>query len=239
MISFSSFIGLSCFLSRSSDSALWIFSYYRTMKDSVLSIFELNEKLLLPKNQIYKSIIYFFMAFLYSAAFYDPINFIYITGIVNSIFYLCILNMNFFIYKNTNQMLLQTLFFFLLARIVYLICNKYLISILFFCSDIILLQYPINKFRIGVLLNDKSYFNIEKILIEIFICLLWAIYSTSEKFFFFFFINILNIFVWICMLFGYQIVEGDIGPNNKIYHFIINVFFIKKKFKGKLETNII
>ena len=136
-------------------------------------------------------------------------------------------------------MLLQTLSFFLLVRIVYSICNKYLIGVLFFCSDLILLQYPINKFRIGVLLNDKSYFNIEKILIEIFISLLWAIYSTSEKLFFFFVINILNIFVWICMLFGYQIVEGDIGPNNKIYHFIINVFFIKKEFKGKLETNII
>ena len=239
MMSFSTLIGLTSFLTRSSYSSLWIFSYYRTMKDSVLSIFELNEKLLLPKSQIYKNIIYFFMAFLYSAAFYDSINFIYFTGLINTIFYLSILNMHFFIYKIINQMLLQTLFFFILIKIVYLICNKYLIGVLFFCSDLIILQYPINKFRTGVLLNDKSYFNIEKILIEIFISLLWSIYSTSEKFFLFFFINILNIFVWICMLFGYQIVEGDIGPNNKIYHFIINVFFIKKKFKGKLETNII
>ena len=239
MISFSSFIGLSSFLTRSSYSSLWIYVYYRTMKDSVLSIFEINEKILLPKKEIYKNILYFFMAFLYSISFDTSLNFIYITSLINAVLYLCILNMHFFIYKNQNQMLIQTLGLFLLIKIIYSILNKYIICILFFLSDLVVLQYPINKFRTGVLLNDKNYFDLENIFVEILISLLWLIYSTSNDYICFFLICIINLFARICMLFGYQIVEGDIGPNNKIYHFLINVFFIKNRFKGKLETNIL
>ena len=239
MISFSSFIGLSCFLTRSTYSSLWIITYYRAMKDSILAIFEIKEDSLIPKKEIYKNITFYLMALLYSISFDTSINYIYLTALINSIFYLSILNMHFFIFKNKNQMLFQTLLFFLLVKIIYSICNKYLIGLLFFCSDLVILQYPINKFRAGVLLNDKSYFDIENIFVEILICLLWLIYSTSNNFLCFFFICIINLFVRICMLFGYQIVEGDIGPNNRIYHFLINVFFIKNRFKGKLETNIL
>ena len=238
MMSFSSLIGLSNFLTRSSYSSLWIFRYFRTMKDSVLTIFELNPKTLMPQKEIYKNIIYYFMAFLYSISFDNTINFIYITALINSIFFLSILNMHLFIYKKRNQMLIQTLLFFLIIKILYSLFNKYLLGILFICSDLILLQYPINRFRTGVLLNDKSYFDMENILIEIMICLLWLIYSAIGNFMCFFFICIINLFAWICMLFGYQIVIGDIGTNNKIYHFLINVFFIKNQFKGKLENNI-
>ena len=239
MMSFSSLIGLSNCLTRSSYSSLWIFTYYRTMKDSVLTIFELNPKTLMPQKEIYKNIIYYFMAFLYSISFDNTINFIYITGLINSIFFLSILNMHLFIYNNKNQMLIQTLLFFMIVKILYALFNKYLLGILFICSDLVLLQYPINKFRTGVLLNDKSFFDVENILIEIVICLLWLIYSAIGNFKCFFFICIINLFSWICMLFGYQIVIGDIGTNNKIYHFVINVFFIKNQFKGKLENNIL
>ena len=238
MMSFSSFIGLSCFLTRCSYSSLWIFTYYRTMKDSVLTIFELNKKLLMPKNEIYKNILYYFMAFLYSISFDDSINFIYITSLINSIFYLSILNMHLFINKNNNQMLIQTLLFFMIIKILYSIFNRYLLAILFICSDIVLLKYPINKFRRGVLLNDKSYFDLDNILIEIVIDLLWLMYSIIENFICFFFICIINLFVWTCMLFGYQIVTGNIDTNSKIYHFLINVFFIKTQFDGKLENSI-
>ena len=87
MASFSSFIGLSSFLFRSSYSSLWICSYYRAMKDSLLSIFEMNKKALMPKKEIYKKIIYYFMAFLYSTSFDDSFNFIYLSGLLNSILY--------------------------------------------------------------------------------------------------------------------------------------------------------
>ena len=239
MMSFSSFIGLTSFLTRSSYSSLWIFVYYRTMKDSILSIFELNKKSLIPQKQIYKYIIYYFLALLYSIISDNSINYIYMTAILNSIFYIAILNMHLFIYKNKNQMLLQTLIFFLIYKIMYNFFHKYLINLLFICSDIFLLQYPISKLRIGILLNDKKYFDVENILIEIVICLLWLIYSTSNNFICFFFISLINLFSWICMLFGYEIVIGEIGTNNKIYHFLVNVFCIKNKFKGKLETNIL
>ena len=182
MMSFSSFVGLTSFMTRSSYTSLWIFVYYRTMKDSILSIFELNKSLLLPQKEIYKNIIYSFMAFLYSISFDNTINFIYMTAVLNSLFYLAILNMHLFIFKNKNQMLIQTLIFFLLFKIIYNICHKYIISLLFLCSDLILLQYPINKFRIGVLRNDKNYFDVENILIEIVICLLWLIYSMSNNY---------------------------------------------------------
>ena len=238
-MSFSSFIGLTSFMTRSSYTSLWIFVYYRTMKDSILSIFELNKSLLLPQKEIYKNIIYSFMALLYSISFDSTINFIYMTAILNSLFYLAILNMHLFIFKNKNQMLIQTLIFFVILKIAYNICHKYVISLLFLCSDLILLQYPINKFRTGVLMNDKNYFDVENILIEIVISLLWLIYSMSNNYICFFFICIINLFCWICMLFGYQIVIGDIGPNNKIYHFLINVFCIKHKFQGKLESNLL
>ena len=240
MISFSSLIGLTSFLTRSSYSSLWEFSYYRTMKDSTLSIFEINEKLLIPKKEIYKNIIYFFMGFLYSLSFISSLNYIYTTAIVNLIFYICILNMHLFIYKNKNQMLFQTLIIFLIIKIIYLFFNKYIIGLLFICSDLIVLEYPINKFRNGVLLNDKSYFNIERILIEIVINLLWIIYATSENLLCFFLICLINLFSRICMILGYQIVEGEIGINSRIYHCIINTFCIKNNFKGKKqESNII
>ena len=239
MMSFSSFVGLTSFMTRSSYTSLWIFVYYRTMKDSILSIFELNKSLLLPQKEIYKNIIYSFMAFLYSISFDNTINFIYMTAVLNSLFYLAILNMHLFIFKNKNQMLIQTLIFFVILKITYSICHKYIISLLFLCSDLILLQYPINKFRTGVLRNDKNYFDVENILIEIVICLLWLIYSMSNNYMCFLLICLINLFCRICMLFGYQIVTGDIGPNNKIYHFLMHVFCIKHKFQGKLETNIL
>ena len=87
-------------------------------------------------------------------------------------------------------------------------------------------------------MNDKSYFDLYNILIEIVIYLLWLMYSIIENFICFFFICIINLFVWTCMLFGYQIVTGNIDTNSKIYHFLINIFFIKIKFDGKLENNI-
>ena len=102
MMSFSSFVGLTSFMTRSSYTSLWIFVYYRTMKDSILSIFELNKSLLLPQKEIYKNIIYSFMAFLYSISFDNTINFIYMTAVLNSLFYLAILNMHLFIFKNKN-----------------------------------------------------------------------------------------------------------------------------------------
>ena len=101
------------------------------------------------------------------------------------------------------------------------------------------LQYPINKFRTGVLLNDKSYFDVENIIIEIMICLLWLIYSTSNNFMCFFFICIINLFARICMLFGYQIVIGDIGTNSKLYNFLIIVFFINIRMNKTTENSII
>ena len=238
-MSFSTLIGLTSFLTRSSYSSLWIFSYYRTMKDSTLSIFEINEKILIPKREIYKIIIYFSMAFLYSISFISELNYIYVTALANLIFYIFILNMHLFIYKNKNQMLFQTLVIFLIIKIIYLICNKYLIGLLFISSDLLVLQNPINKFRNGVLMNDKNYFDLENILIEIVISLLWIIYCTSENLLCFFLICLINLFSRICMILGYQIVEGDIGINSKIYHFIVNVFCIKNNFKGKIEDSII
>ena len=239
MTSFSSFIGLASFLSRSSYSSLWIIVYYRAMKDSLISIFEMNKKVLMLKNEIYKNIIYYIMAFLYSISFDDTFNYIYMSALLNLIFYLAILNMQLFIDNNKSQMLLQTLFFFLLLKIIYSIFNKYLICILFIFSDLLILQYPINKFRTGVLLNDKSYFDVENIIIEIMICLLWLIYSTSNNFMCFFFICIINLFARICMLFGYQIVIGDIGINSKLYHFLIIVFFINIRMNKTTENSII
>lgn len=238
MTSFSSFIGMASFLSRSSYSSLWIIVYYRAMKDSLLSIFEMNKKVLMVKNEIYKNIIYYIMAFLYSISFDDSFNFIYMSALINLIFYLAILNMQLFIDKNKSQMLLQTLFFFVLLKIIYSIFNKYLICILFICSDLLVLQYPIHRFRIGVLLNNKSYFDIENIIIEIMICLLWFIYSTSNNFMCFFFICIINLFARICILFGYQIVMGDIGTNSKVYHFLISVFFINIRLNKTTENSI-
>ena len=53
------------------------------MKDSILSTFEIDEKTLLPKNEIYKNIIYFIIAFLYSISFDNSLNFIYISALTN------------------------------------------------------------------------------------------------------------------------------------------------------------
>lgn len=238
MASFSTFIGLGSFLSRISFTSLWIGCYYRTMKDSLLSIFEMNKKALIPKKEIYKKIIYYSMGFLYSISFDNSFNFIYLSGLLNTIFFLLILNMHLFIENNKNQMLIQSLFFFILIKIIYLLFNKYLISILFLCSALLVLHYPINRFRTGVLLNDKNFFDFENILVEIVLSVLWLIYSTTINYICFFFVCIINLFAWVCMLLGFQIVTGDISTNSKIYYFLINVFFIKTRVNTKIDNII-
>ena len=237
MTSFSSFIGLTSFLTSSSYTSISIIFYYRTMKDSLSSLIQINKRALFTQKEIYKRIIFYLMGFLYIISFDSTINYIYLTAGINGIFYLCILNMHLFINKNQNQMLLQTLFFFLAIKLTYSICNKYIIALLFLCSNFFLIMSPIDKLRKGILLNNKIYFDIENILIEITIYLLWLIYSSIEGFLCFFFICIINLFVWICMLFGHQVVAGEIGTNSKIYHFLIMVFFIRNQFRNKVETS--
>ena len=184
MFTFFSFLGLLNFLINLLYYSRWNFEYYRTMKDSVLTTFELDEKKLIPQRYIYQKIFFYFFLFLYST-FFD-FNFIYLVSIVNSVIYLSILNMHLFIIKKKNQLLLQTLICVIILKILYLIRGKIKIFIIIFLCSIDIVNWNETKIllREGLLLTYGEDIVI-KMAIESFLALLWIVYAISQKLWFF------------------------------------------------------
>ena len=184
MFTFFSFLGLLNFLINLLYYSRWNFEYYRTMKDSVLTTFELDEKKLIPQRYIYQKIFFYFFLFLYST-FFD-FNFIYLVSIVNSVIYLSILNMHLFVIKKKNQLLLQTLICVIILKILYLIRGKIKIFIIIFLCSIDIVNWNETKIllREGLLLTYGEDIVI-KMAIESFLALLWIVYAISQKLWFF------------------------------------------------------
>ena len=235
MSSFSSFIGLTTLISRSSYSSMWVYKYYTSMKYSVSSIEAINEFKLLKINEIYKIILYYLLVIIYSKQSEETLYYLYLTSLLNAIFYLSILNMHLFIYKSKNLMLIQTLIFASIFTIFNKFFNSIMIKLFLIFSVVLVLHIPIRNFRIGIVDLDKSCFDIEKSLVEMIISLLWVIYSILNELYCFFIIEIINLFFWSCVLTGYQIAAGDLSKEGKIYKFLVFVFWINDVNNTKID----
>ena len=117
MSSISYFFGLTAIIIRLSRSLHLFFIYYRRMKFSVSPTFEILNKYFSLTNKIYVYIFYYIMCFLYFSNIVIDENLFYFNSIVNLINFILILNMHLFTIKKQNQMLLQTLIFFLIYKL--------------------------------------------------------------------------------------------------------------------------
>ena len=239
MSSISYIFGIAATIIRMSHSLHLFFVYYRTMKISVLSNFEIDQRFLEQKYKIFKFIFYFSMCFLY---FYN-INLdeciLYYNSIINVICFIAILNMYLFSIKQKNQMLLQTLFIFLIFHILKKLFHLYLIDLLLIVSNLLILKEQITQLRIGMTKNDKKYFDIELSIAEMSISLAWLLYSLGYNIICFFLNILISLFVRISVILGYEIVNGKIRKDTRIYSFLINFYFIKVDMPDKIENNIL
>lgn len=239
MSSISYLFGLTAYIIRMSHTFNSLFNYYRTMKRSVLSVFEIDDKLLSQKNEIYKIILYYLMGFLYFTELKIEQNFFFISSISNLICFISILNMYLFITKNKNQMLLQTLSVFIIYQIINKFFHVYIINIFFICSGLLILTKTINQLRKGIIYNDAKYFKVDKLIVEITIGSFWLFYSLYYTVACFIIILLISLFVRICAILGFGIVIGKIEKNTKTYFFLVNFFFIKNNLIEKTESNIL
>ena len=239
MSSISFIFGLSATIMRMSHTFHLFFIYYRIMKISVRPNFEIDEKLLSKKNKIYKFIFYYMMCFLYFSNIEIDESLFYINSITNLIFFIAILNMYLFSINNQNQMLIQTLFFFLIYTILQKCYYQYLNDIIFICSGFLLILEPINQLRTGIIKNDENFFVIEILIGEMTISFFWLLYSLGYNIMCFTIIVLISLFIRICAILGYAVVKGKIGKDTKIYSFLIYFFFIKVDSIEKTESNIL
>ena len=239
MSSISYFFGLTATIIRISHSLAIFFVFYRTMKISVSPVFEIDEKLLRKKYKIYFYIFYFMMCFLYFSNLDIDDNLFYLNSIVNLIIFIVILNMYLFSIKQQNQMLCQTLIFFLIYQLLQKLYYKYTNDILFIFSSCLILNDIINNLRKGIIENKKDVFQIGGLITEVTISFFWLLYSIGYNIFCFNIIILLSLFIRICAILGYGVVIGKIRKDTKIYTFLINFFFIKIKLEEKKESNIL
>ena len=239
MSSFSYIFGLTSTIFRITNTLHIFFIYYRNMKISVLPNFEIDQKYLSKKSKIYKDIFYFLMSFLYFSNIDINESLFYFNSIINTLCFLGVLNMYLFSIKNQNQMLLQTLFIFIIYQILNRLYFQYIIDLLFISSCLLRLQKPINRLRMGILKNEMKYFRIEESVIEMSISFFWLLYALGYNIICFIIILLLSLFFRICIILGFEIVGGKIGKDSIVYKFLINIFLIKVNSIEKSENNII
>ena len=239
MSSFSYIFGITATIIRMSHSLHLFFVYYRTMNISVLSNFEIDKRLLQQKYKIYKIIFYFSMCFLYLYNINLDESILYYNSLINVICFIVILNMYLFSVKQQNQMLLQTLFIFLVFQILKKLFHLYLLDILFIFSNILILNEPISQLRIGITKNDEKYFDIDKSIVEISVNVAWLLYSLGYNIICFFINILISLFVRISVILGYEVVKGKIGKDTRIYSFLINFYFIRANLPDKIENNLL
>jgi hypothetical protein len=209
------------------------------MKISVHSTFELDDKILSKKIQIYKYISYFMMCFIYFSNVDTDESLFYMNALINVFCFIIILNMYLFIIRKQNQMLLQTLLFFIIYQFLVKLFHIYLLNIIFVFSGVLILLEPINQLRKGLEKNDSNYFNVDELVIEIIISFTWLLYSLGYNVLCFIFLLLISLFIRICAILGFEIVKGKIKKDTKIYKFLINVFFINVNLPEKSQNNII
>ena len=231
--------GLSAALIRMCHTLHKCFVYYLTMKISVHSTFKLYYKILSKKIQIYKYISYFMMCFIYFSNVDTDESLFYMNALINVFCFIIILNMYLFIIRKQNQMLLQTLLFFIIYQFLVKLFHIYLLNIIFVFSGVLILLEPINQLRKGLEKNDGNYFNVDELVIEIIISFTWLLYSLGYNVLCFIFLLLISLFIRICAILGFEIVKGKIKKDTKIYKFLINVFFINVNLPEKSQNNIL
>ena len=239
MSSISYIFGLSAIIIRLNHTFHLLFIYYKTMKISVLPNFEIDQKFLSKKYQIYKIIFYFMMCFLYFSNIDIDESLFYINSITNLICFIAILNMYLFSINQLNQMLLQTLIVFLIYQILQKCYYKYLNDIIFLSSGCLMIQETIKQIRRGIIQNDENIFTIEELILEITINICWFLYALGYNIICFIMITLISLFIRICAILAFEIVKGKIGKDTKIFSFIINLFCIKVDAIEKTESNIL
>ena len=238
MSSISYFFGLTAIIIRLSRSLHLFFIYYRRMKFSVSPTFEILNKYFSLTNKIYVYIFYYIMCFLYFSNIVIDENLFYFNSIVNLINFILILNMHLFTIKKQNQMLLQTLIFFLIYKLLQKLYYKYTNDILFILSSCLLMKDDIKHLRKGIIKNNKMYFHIDELIIEITIGILWLLYSIGYNIICFNIIIFLQLFIRICAVLGYEVILGKIKKDTKIYSLLIILFFIKVESEEKKESTL-
>ena len=136
-------------------------------------------------------------------------------------------------------MLLQTLIFFLIYKLLQKLYYKYTNDILFILSSCLLMKDVIKHLRKGIIKNNKKYFHIDELIIEITIGILWLLYSIGYNIICFNIIIFLQLFIRICAVLGYEVILGKIKKDTKIYSLLIILFFIKVESEEKKESNIL
>ena len=163
----------------------------------------------------------------------------YMNALINVFCFIIILNMYLFIIRKQNQMLLQTLLFFIIYQFLVKLFHIYLLNIIFVFSGVLILLEPINQLRKGLEKNDGNYFNVDELVIEITISFTWLLYSLGYNVLCFIFLLLISLFIRICAILGFEIVKGKIKKDTKIYKFLINVFFINVNLPEKSQNNIL
>ena len=107
------------------------------------------------------------MCFLYFSNIGIDDNLFYLNSIVNLIIFIVILNMYLFSIKQQNQMLYQTLIFFLIYQLLQKLYYKYTNDILFIFSSCLILNDIINNLRKGIIENEKDVFQIWGLITEV------------------------------------------------------------------------
>ena len=97
----------------------------------------------------------------------------------------------------------------------------------------------IKHLRKGIIKNNKKYFHIDELIIEITIGILWLLYSIGYNIICFNIIIFLQLFIRICAVLGYEVILGKIKKDTKIYSLLIILFFIKVESEEKKESNIL
>ena len=117
------------------------------------------------------------MCFIYFSNVDTDESLFYMNALINVFCFIIILNMYLFIIRKQNQMLLQTLLFFIIYQFLVKLFHIYLLNIIFVFSGALILLEPINQLRKGLEKNDGNYFNVDELVIEITISFTWLLYS--------------------------------------------------------------